>query len=181
MTLEEQIEALTRRVQTLEDEAAIRRFMTEMMLAADDRRNPQWGEQMASFYTDDGLWTSGAGFADVGMQTRGRAGLVKKFTAGTRIRESSHLLGSESISVEGDTAQGAWLCFEPVTLKATDGSEEAVWIMGRYTCEFKRVQNEWKVRTVKYDGIFCTSYEKGWVAERFKSIRPAQAKNEDFR
>ncbi len=176
MTLEE----LARRVQVLEDEAAIRRFMTEMMLAADDRGNLQWGERMASFYTDDGLWTSGAGFADVGMQTRGRAGLVKKFTAGTRIRESSHLLGSESISVDGDAAQGTWLCFEPVTLAAGNGAEEAVWIMGRYTCEFRRVQNAWKVRTVKYDGIFCTSYEKGWVDERFKSIRPVEAKNEDF-
>ena len=181
MTLEEQIAHLSRRVQVLEDEAAIRRFMAEMMLAADDRDNPRWGEQMASFYTDDGLWTSGAGFADVGMQTRGRSGLVKKFTAGTRIRESSHLLGSESISVDGDTAQGAWLCFEPVTLKATNGTEEAVWIMGRYTCEFRREQNAWRVRTVKYDGIFCTPYEKGWVAERFKSIRPIEAKNEDFR
>ena len=181
MTVETQIADLSRRVQTLEDEAAIRRFMTEMMLAADDRRNPQWGERMASFYTDDGLWMSGSGFADVGMQTRGRAGLVKKFTAGTRIRESSHLLGSEFISIDGDTAQGAWLCFEPVTLEATDGTEEAVWIMGRYTCEFRRVQNAWKVRTVEYDGIFCTSYDKGWVAERFKSIRPAAAKTEGFR
>jgi ketosteroid isomerase-like protein len=181
MTLQDQVEHLSRRVQTLEDEAVIRRFMTEMMQAADDRDNPQWGQRMASFYADDGLWTSGSGFSDVGMQTRGRAGLVKKFTAGTRIRESSHLLGSESISVDGDLAQGAWLCFEPVTLEATDGGEEAAWIMGRYTCEFKRVQNEWKVRTVKYDGIFCTSYDKGWVAERFKSIRPIEAKNENFR
>ncbi len=176
MTLEKQIEQLSRRVQALEDEAAIRRFMTEMMLAADDRANPEWGNRMASFYTDDGLWTSGAGFADVGMQTRGRAALVKKFTAGTRIRESSHLLGSELITVEGDAAQGAWLCFEPVTLESLDGTEEAVWIMGRYTCEFKRVDNVWKVRTVKYDGVFCTAYDKGWVAERFKSIRPAEPK-----
>src|SRR6185369_11689752 len=129
MTIEQQLASLSARVRVLEDEAAIRRLMADMMQTADDRENPKWGERMASFYTDDGQWTSGTGFADVGMAERGRAALVKKFTAGTRIAESSHLLGTESIEVQGDGANGTWLCFEPVTLNAPGGGKEAVWIM----------------------------------------------------
>jgi hypothetical protein len=92
--------------------------------------------------------------------------------AGTRICESSHLLGTESIEVQGDAASGSWLCFEPATLKAAGGGREAVWIMGRYACEFRRTDGDWKVRTVRYDGIFCTPYAKGWTDERFVSIHP---------
>lgn len=51
------------------------------------------------------------------MSERGTQALIKKFTTGTRITESSHLLGTESIAVEGDAANGTWLCFEPATLK----------------------------------------------------------------
>lgn len=175
MTTERKIDELSARIQVLEDESAIRRLMADMMQKADDRANPRWGEQMASFYTDDGQWTSGSGFADVGMSERGRAALVKKFTAGTRIAESSHLLGTESIDVRGAEANGTWLCFEPVTLNGPGDIKEAVWIMGRYICEFRRVEGSWKVRTVRYDGIFCTPYEKGWTNERFMSIRPLAA------
>jgi ketosteroid isomerase-like protein len=110
------------------------------------------------------------------MAERGHAALVKKFSAGTRICESSHLLGTESIEVNGDTADGRWLCFEPATLKQEDGTEAAVWIMGRYTCEFSRQNGAWKVRTVQFDGVFCTPYEKGWGKERFTSIAPVPAK-----
>jgi hypothetical protein len=175
MMIEQRLEQLSARIQVLEDEAAIRRLMADMMDKADDRTNPRWGERMASFYTEDGQWTSGKGFADVGMSERGRAALVKKFTAGTRIAESSHLLGTESIEVRGDTGHGTWLCFEPVTLNTATGEQEAVWIMGRYICEFQRVDGSWKVRTVQYEGIFCTPYEKGWTKERFTSIRPLSA------
>ena len=123
MTTEQKLTELSARVQVLEDEAAIRRLMADMMQKADDREFPQWGERMASFYTDDGQWMSGAGFADVGMAERGRAALVKKFTAGTRIAESSHLLGTESIEVHGDGANGTWLCFEPANVTADTGPD----------------------------------------------------------
>ena len=174
MTATNRLEELATRVQALEDELAIRRLMADMMEKADDRDYPQWGERMASFYTDDGLWRSGSGFADVGMAERGREALVKKYTSGTRICESSHLLGTELIDVKGDDANGTWLCFEPVTLNGVDGSKEAVWIMGRYVCEFKRVDGYWKMRTVQYDGIFCTPFDQGWAKQRFISIRPTK-------
>ena len=167
-----EIRDLRARLQRLEDESAIRQVMADMMQKADDRDRPRWGERMVEYYTDDGQWTSGAGFADVGMDERGRVALTKKFTAGTRICESSHLLGTESIDVRGDEAEGHWLCFEPATLKGTEGALEAVWIMGRYNCEFRRTEDGWKLRTVQYDGIFCTPYEKGWTDERFVSISP---------
>ena len=77
--------------------------------------------------------------------------------------------------MEGDEANGTWLCFEPATLKGAEGRQEPVWIMGRYLCEFRRTEGGWKVRTVQYDGIFCTSFEKGWTDERFVSIHPTAA------
>lgn len=166
------LEELRGRIQRLEDESAIRRMMAEMLRKADERDNPRWGMRLVEYYTQDGQWKSGSGFGNVGMAERGHAALVRKFTAGTRICESAHLLGSESLQVEGDEANGTWLCFEPATLKQDDGTLEAVWIMGRYTCEFRREQGSWKVRTVQFDGLFCTPYEKGWAKERFTSIAP---------
>lgn len=172
MDVEQEIRDLRGRLQRLEDESVIRRLMADMMQKADDRGFPRYGERMVEYYTDDGQWTSGSGFANVGMAERGRAALTKKFMAGTRICESSHLLGTESIDVQGDAASGSWLCFEPATLKGAEDRREAVWIMGRYACEFRRTDGGWKVRTVRYDGIFCTPYAKGWTAERFVSIHP---------
>jgi ketosteroid isomerase-like protein len=173
--VEKEIADLRARLARLEDESAIRRLMADMMRKADDRDFPRYGERMVEYYTDDGQWTSGAGFANVGMSERGRAALTKKFLAGTRICESSHLLGTESIEVDGDSANGSWLCFEPATLKGKGDRREAVWIMGRYACEFRRNDAGWKLRTVRYDGIFCTPYAKGWTAERFVSIHPEAA------
>lgn len=176
MGIEQELADLRARVRRLEDEGTIRRLMAEMMAAADDRDHPDYAARMVAFYTDDGQWTSGAGFSDVGMSGRGRVALRKKFDQGTRIRESSHLLGTEAIDVSGDQATGRWLCFEPATLEGPGGSREAVWIMGRYICEFRREGDDWRVRTVRYEGIFCTPYEDGWSHERFVSIHPDAAK-----
>jgi hypothetical protein len=173
--VEKAIEDLQARVQTLEDESAIRRLMADMLKKADDRDYPRYGERMVEYYTDDGMWASGSGFADVGMAERGRKALTEKFAAGTRIRESSHLLGSESIEVRGDEADGTWLCFEPATLEAEGDGRQAVWIMGRYICEFRREDAGWKVRTVRFEGIFCTPYDQGWTNERFAPIHPLPA------
>lgn len=175
MANDHKIEELLVRVQRLEDESAIRRLMAEMLRKADERDNPRWGERLVEYYTDDGMWASGSGFAGVGMAERGRAALTAKFTRGTRICESSHLLGSESLEVDGDEANGTWLCFEPATLRGEDGQQEAVWIMGRYICEFRRDQPGWKVRTVRFEGIFCTPFDQGWTKERFASIEPLAA------
>jgi ketosteroid isomerase-like protein len=169
------IQDLLARVQRLEDEAAIRNLMAEMLRKADERDNPRWGERLVEYYTDDGMWASGSGFADVGMAERGKEALTKKFTTGTRISESSHLLGSEFLEVQGDEANGTWLCFEPATLKQEGDRDEAVWIMGRYICEFRREDGGWKVRTVRFEGIFCTPFDKGWTSERFTPIQPLKA------
>ena len=175
MDFEQKVAALSARVRVLEDESAIRNLMAAMMAKADDRDNPRWPERMVENYTADGMWTSASGFSDVGMRERGHAALAKKFTAGTRIRESSHLLGTESIAVSGDEAEGTWLCFEPATLETEGDGREAVWVMGRYHCEFRREDNGWKVRTVRFEGIFCTPYDQGWAKERFTSISPLAA------
>ncbi len=173
--LEKELADLRARVLRLEDEAAIRRLMAEMMAAADDRGHPDHAARLAAFYTGDGQWTSGAGFADVAMNERGRDAVLKKFTLGTRIRESSHLLGTEWIAVDGDAAQGRWLCFEPASLEGSGDTREAVWILGRYDCEFRREDGAWRVRTTRYDGIFCTPYDAGWEAARFVSVHPEAA------
>lgn len=175
MNREETLEDLARRVRRLEDEAAIRRLMAEMLRKADERDRPDWGDRLVAYYTEDGMWTSGKGFSDVGMAGRGREALRKKFNAGTRIVESSHLLGSEWVEVDGDEAEGSWLCFEPATLKAPGGGREAVWVMGRYHCEFKREGDGWKVRTLSFDGIFCTPFDKGWAEQPFVSVHPEAA------
>ena len=104
--------------------------------------------------------------------------MLKKFALGTRIRESSHLLGTEWIEVDGDDARGRWLCFEPASLEGADGAREAVWILGRYDCDFRREDGSWRVRTARYDGLFCTPYESGWEAERFVSVHPDAAKGQ---
>lgn len=175
MDVDKTIEDLLARVRRLEDESAIRRLMADMLKKADERDHPRYGERMVEYYTGDGMWTSGTGFADVGMAERGHAALTEKFTAGTRIRESSHHLGSESIEVDGDEANGTWLCFEPATLQTEGDGRQAVWIMGRYICEFRREGDGWKVRTVRFEGIFCTPFEQGWTKERFAPIHPLTA------
>jgi ketosteroid isomerase-like protein len=175
MSHETLIEELSARVQKLEDEGSIRNLMADMLRKADERDHAGYAERLVAYYTDDGMWASGSGFADVGMAERGKKALLEKFTAGTRISESSHLLGSEWLEVDGDEANGTWLCFEPATLKQEGDVEQAVWIMGRYICEFRREETGWKVRTVRFEGIFCTPFDEGWTSERFTPIHPLTA------
>ena len=165
------LEELRTRLQALEDESAIRRMMAEMMTKADERTNPKWGEQLASFYTDDGIITSASGSSRIEMRERGHTALIKRFSSPTRFCESTHLLGSESIEVSGDEAKGTWVSFEPATLRCPDNTEEAVWTMGRYIGEFRRTSNGWRIRTFHYEGVFCTPYDKGWTNERFVPVR----------
>jgi hypothetical protein len=47
--------------------------------------------------------------------------------------------------------------------------------MGRYFCEFRRDGKGWKVRTVRFEGIFRTPFDKGWTEQRFTPIHPLAA------
>ena len=54
MDVEKTIEALQTRVQSLEDESAIRRLMAEMLAKADERDHPGWGDRLVAYYPLDG-------------------------------------------------------------------------------------------------------------------------------
>ena len=55
-------------------------------------------------------------------------------------------------------------------MKGKDGSDVALWILARYIAEFRKVAGQWKVRTLRFEGIFCTPFEQGWHRQRFVSI-----------
>ncbi|WP_165867637.1 nuclear transport factor 2 family protein [Mesorhizobium sp. DCY119] len=76
-----------------------------------------------------------------------------------------HFLTNEDIKVDKETATGRWYCFEPAVVNVRDRLQ-AIWIVGRITCNFDFEGGAWQYRDVEYEEVFSTSFSgEGWLAE----------------
>ena len=76
-----------------------------------------------------------------------------------------HLLGNESITVNGDDAVGEWTYLQPSVLGGC-----AYWVAGRYHIDFidfHREDGRWRIRHLQVHGIFEVPYDQGWTQAEF--------------
>jgi len=78
---------------------------------------------------------------------------------------SAHQMLAPIIEVQGDKATGTWYLLVAQT-NVTPQGEVAVWIQGKYENTYVRVDGDWKFSHLKFNMLFGTPYEDGWVKTR---------------
>ncbi len=155
---------LEARIQRLEDIEAIKQLKAQYCAACDDGYD---ADRLASLFTSDAVWDGGGtfGVAD------GREAIRRHFQgASRRVTIARHQVMNPIITVDGDTATGHWLLFQPCTNADSQG-EQAMWLAATYADTYARAGASWLISGTTIDVAFFSAYDKGWVEQRFLSGR----------
>ncbi len=93
----------------------------------------------------------------------GRDQIVNEFFRGLVSSAASfnaHMVHNPIIDVRGDGASGAWYLTAQTTIQPAN---QAVWVMGLYHDEFRRVGGLWKLASLQFEFKYYTPYEQGWA------------------
>ena len=132
--LEEKVEALTRRLQVLEDELAIHRLIVRYGLAVDIGD----AEQTAAVFSEDGIYD-----ADVRLM-RGRAdvaGMVRSERHQKMVGSCAHQIGPAIVKVDGDSAVA--LGYSRVYLRGADGID--VYRVSYNRWQLRKREGDWRI------------------------------------
>ncbi|KDD65151.1 hypothetical protein ABH912_000720 [Pseudomonas sp. BT76 TE3572] len=150
-------EALLQRLETLEGESQVRRLMARYMDLCDVPRAATHVSQLAQLFSADAIWEGvGSQTAQTFGQHRGRDA-VAAFVAGylppsEHFRLNLHYLTSESIVVDGSTAQGQWI-MQQICTYADERSE----LFGtRLNIDFRCVDGVWLIAHFRTQRLFNT-------------------------
>lgn len=172
-SLADTLAALTRRVETLEAEADIRRIQTRYMFLC-DTPCPEWGvkddadriERILDLYTEDAIWEGvGAYYDNQFGQAVGKAAIrahFQRFWGEKRdpaLLLNVHYLTSEQIHVHGDTADGQWVHCQPWIF--SDGS--SLLRSSRLNNLFRKVDGVWKIARTRTENVFVAPLQAGWA------------------
>jgi len=117
----------------------------------------RWDE-LAELLTEDA--TCDYGF--FGRYT-GRDEIVDRFFRELVTSASSfnaHMVHNPLIEISGDSARGTWYLTAQTTIQPAN---QAVWVMGLYRDEFRRVDGSWKISSLEFEFKYYTPYEDGWA------------------
>jgi hypothetical protein len=150
-------EALLQRLKTLEGESQVRRLMARYMDLCDVPRAATHVSELAQLFSADAIWEGvGSQTAKTFGQHRGRDA-VAAFVAGylppsEHFRLNLHYLTSESIVVDGSTAQGQWI-MQQICTYADRRSE----LFGtRLNIDFRCVDGVWLIAHFRTQRLFNT-------------------------
>jgi hypothetical protein len=138
----------------LRDIEAIKRLKARYCHLVDASR---WDE-LAALFTEDAI-------CDYGFFGRyeGRDQIMTRFFRELVSSASSfnaHMVHNPIIDVRGDTASASWYLTAHSTIQPAN---QAVWVMGIYSDEFRRVAGEWKLSSLTFEFKYYTRYEDGWA------------------
>ena len=152
------LDPLLRRLDELESREAINGLMVAYMAAAD--RDSDKGVHIARLFTEDGAWESVGPHGNPGWVAVGRPALVKKFDRNVdRMPFAAHFLTNAAVELDGDRAVGHWMYFQACTYRG----DQPLWIAGKYTNDFARVDGQWLISHLRVHNFFTTPFDQGWV------------------
>ncbi|KPH01629.1 polyketide cyclase [Pseudomonas sp. RIT-PI-q] len=150
-------EALLQRLQTLEGESQVRRLMARYMDLCDVPRAATQVRELAELFCVNAIWEGvGSATAQTFGQHQGRdavAAFVGSYLPPSEhFRLNLHYLTSESIVVDGSTAQGQWIMQQISTY--ADGRSE---LFGtRLNIDFRCVDGVWLIAHFRTQRLFNT-------------------------
>jgi len=117
-------------------------------------------KRVAHLFTEDALW-------EVDGSVQSGRGNIQEWCAkyGHTARMSLHIVMNPKIEIDCDGAQGSWTGFIPLVT----ASGQALWVAGRYECDFVRRNAEWKIAHLKFLTAFQTPYDEGFAKTQFFS------------
>ncbi|MHC8308106.1 nuclear transport factor 2 family protein [Pseudomonas sp. GT1P32] len=154
-------EALLQRLATLEGESQVRRLMARYMDLCDVPRAITHVSELALLFCIDAVWE---GVGSVTAQTFGQhhgRDAIAAFVGGylppsEHFRLNLHYLTSESILVDGSTAQGQWIMQQVSTY--ADGRSE---LFGtRLNIDFRCVEGVWLIAHFRTQRLFNSELGK---------------------
>lgn len=149
-----EVEDLKATLNELKDIEALKKLKARYCHLVDAR---QWSE-LAELFTEDA--TCDYGFFGV---YNGRAEIMNKFFRELVESASSfmvHMVHNPLIEVRGDSALGTWYLTAQTTMQPVN---QAVWVVGIYRDQFKRVDQQWKLSSLEFEFKYYTPYEDGWA------------------
>jgi len=114
--------------------------------------------KVGAVFTDDAEWGGEHG------GQKGRAN-IEKWCArhGLTARMSLHIAMNGKVEVTGETADGSWSGLIPMV--TPDG--QALWVGGRYECQFRLTDQGWRISRMKFLTAFQTPYDEGFARAQF--------------
>lgn len=122
----------------------------------------------------DALWTEDA-VCDYGFFGcyNGKTEIMEKFfrkLVSNAAPFSAHMVHNPLIETHGDRASACWYLTAQTTIQPQN---QAIWVMGIYHDQYKRMGDNWKIASLKFDFKYYTPFEEGWAKTRMWEI-PSQ-------
>ncbi|TMV93237.1 nuclear transport factor 2 family protein [Thioclava sp. BHET1] len=178
MTTQDQLATLTRRIETLEAEAEIRRIQSRYMFLCDTPM-PEYGcandaeriDLIMELYTEDATWEGVGEYYDNQFgKAEGAAAIRKHFEGFWGQKQdpalilNCHYLTSEQIyvSADGTTADGQWVHMQPWLF--SDG--KALLRSSRLNNGFrKEPDGRWKITRTRTENVFVAPLPATWASD----------------
>lgn len=161
---------IERRLQHLEDIEAIRELKAfyaksaDSKYTADHRRRPQdeidaiTRRQVDTVFTEDAVWDGGGQFGEI----RGRDAIYEHLRLG-RWSFSMHYFVNPHIELNGDTAHGTWMLWQPCTLEA---SNRSMLMSATTEDEYVRTAEGWQMNRYTFVLKFLVPHDEPWSVGR---------------
>ncbi|MDA0352606.1 MAG: nuclear transport factor 2 family protein [Chloroflexi bacterium] len=163
------------RLRLVEDEQAIRRLKAFYAKSADSkytddhRRKPQaeidaiTRRQIDTVFTEDGVWDGGGQFGEI----RGRDAIYEHLRLG-RWSFSMHYFVSPHIELDGDTAHGTWMLWQPCTL--AEGNRSML-MSATTEDDYVRTESGWQMSRYTFRLKFLVPHDQPWSVNRNAPFR----------
>ena len=161
---------LEQRVQRSEDFEQIRALKTfyahcaDAKYTDDHRRKPQaevdaiTRRQVDTVFTEDAVWDGGPQFG----ARHGREAIYEHLRAGGW-SFSLHYFLNPVIELDGDTAHGSWLLWQPCTFEKDNLS---VLLAAATDDDYVRTPRGWQMRRMQFTLKFITPFDQPWSKNR---------------
>lgn len=165
MTDSVDIEALVRRVETLEAEAEVRRIQARYMMLC-DTPCPEPGvkdeaeriEKVVELYAEDAVWEGVGEYYDGQFgKAEGKQAIREHFQrfwgekTDPLLVLNAHYLTSEQIFVDGDTAEGLWIHMQPWLFSDGTGLLRSSRLFNAFR---KEADGAWRITRTRTENVF---------------------------
>jgi len=149
---------MDQRIGLLEDIEQIRRLKALYCYLADEAYgNPGKWDELLEYFVDDS-WLD---FGDYGVfRGKEEVGTFFREVTHTFLSYAAHMVANPLIDVWENRAKGRWYFHCPATERDT---RTALWVQGRYTDEFVRIDEAWKWKSITCRFDFISPVTDGWV------------------
>jgi hypothetical protein len=160
------LEQRLRRIEDIEAIRALKAFYArcaDQKYTDDHRRKPQPEidaivRRQVSVFTEDAVWDGGAQFG----VCDGREAIYDHLRSGGW-SFALHYFLSPVIELDGDTARGAWMLWQPCTLEKGNRSV----LMSAITeDDYRRTAEGWKMTRMRFTLKFITPFDRPWSLNR---------------